>query len=254
MRSDDLRAVRRWSAADFAHRVEPAELPEWMDEPCPTEVLRGCLSNLETMNRLTMSYRPTLGFLSRVVERSPRRELHVVDVGSGYGDMLRVVAQWAARRRVRLRLTGVDLNPQTAGIAREATAAAGLPENAIEWRTGDAMTDLSTQSPDVVVSSLVTHHMAHEEIVRFLRWMEGSARVGWFVNDLERQVMPARGFTLLARVLRWHPFLHHDGPVSFRRAFRVADWEAFLREAEVPAGAARIAKRFPARLCVERIR
>ncbi len=254
MRSEDLNEVRRWSAADYACRVEPADLPEWMDEPCSTEVLRGCLRNLEAMNHLTMSYRPTLRFLARVVERNSGRLLHVVDVGSGYGDMLRVVARWAARREVRLRLTGIDLNPQTAAIATEATLAAGIACDAIEWRTGDAMTDASTQSPDVVMSSLVTHHMAHEEIVRFVQWMERSARVGWFVSDLERQALPARGFSLLAKMLRWHPFLHHDGPVSFRRAFRVADWETLLREAAVPAGEAHVVKRFPARLCVERLR
>ena len=254
MRSEERSAVSRWRAADFAYRVEPADLPEWMDEPCSTDVLRGCLENLETMNRLTMSYRPTLEFLGRVIKRSSGRALHVVDVGSGYGDMLRVVARWAARHEVRLRLTGIDLNPQTAAIAGEATFAAGMAKDVIEWRTGDAMTDPSMQRPDVVVSSLVTHHMAHGEIVRFVQWMERSARVGWFINDLERQATPARGFSALARVLQWHPFLRHDGPVSFRRAFRVADWEVMLREAEVPAGGARIAKRFPARLCVERLR
>ncbi len=242
------------SGADFARRAAPASLPEWMDEPCSTEVLTGCLRDLEVMNRMTMAYRPTLNFLRRVVERTPGRALHVVDVGSGYGDMLRVIFRWARRRGVRLRLTGIDLNPQTQGIAREATTAAGMDGSAIEWLTGDAMTEGSVQEPDVVVSSLVTHHMEDGEVVRFVRWMERSARVGWMVSDLERKEMPARGFSVLAKLMRWHPFLHHDGPVSFRRAFRVADWEHMLREAGVQSGAAEVVKRFPARLCVERLR
>ena len=229
-----------------------------MDGPCSDEELRGCLRDLEVMNRLTMSYRPTLGFLRRVAERNPGRyrgrELHVVDVGAGYGDMLRVVYRWARRRRVRLRLTGIDLNGRSTRMAVEATRAAGVPEGAIEWRTGDAMTEPAVASPDVVLSSLVTHHMRDDEVVRFVRWMEGSARLGWFVNDLERQRSAAVGFSALATLLRWHPFLHHDGPVSFRRGFRVEDWERLLRAAGVPVGAAKIAKRFPARMCVERLR
>jgi len=225
-----------------------------MDEPCSTEVLAGCLRNLEKMNRLTMSYRPTLNFLERAAARHRGRELHLVDVGSGYGDMLRVISRWAERRRMRVRLTGIDLQPQTEAIAREATRAAGMRADAIEWRTGDAMSEVSLQSADVVVSSLVMHHLGHQEIVRFLRWMEASARVGWFINDLERQAIPAGIFSALAVLVRWHPFLHHDGPVSFRRAFRVVDWKELLREAEVPEEAARIVRVFPARLCVERLR
>ena len=243
--------THRWEA--FGRRADPAELPEWMDGPCLPEVLEGCLRDLAVMNRLTMSYRSTLGFLARVRLRvGSGRPVHVVDVGSGYGDMLRVVWRWARRRRWPVRLTGIDMNPVTEGIAREATRAAGMPEGAIAWRTGDATEEV--KEPDVVISSLVTHHMRDEEVVGFLRWMEAHARVGWMVNDLERQPGPARGFVVLARVMRWHPFLHHDGPVSFRRAFRVEDWEELLRRAGVPAGAARVVKRFPARMCVERLR
>lgn len=243
-----------WRAADFDRRAEPESLPEWMDEPCSAEVLAGCLRNLEKMNRLTMSYRPTLNFLGRVVARHRGRELHLVDVGSGYGDMLRVISRWAQRRKIRLKLTGIDLHTQTEAIAREATRAAGMREDAIEWRTGDAMSEVSLQPPDVVVSSLVMHHLGHGEIVQFLRWMEASAGAGWFINDLERQMIPAATFSVLAVLLRWHPFLHHDGPISFRRAFRTADWKEFLREAEVPEGAARIVPTFPGRMCVERLR
>ena len=254
MRSSGLAGGRSWGREEFVHRAEPADLPEWMDEPCSSEVLAACLRDLETVNRLTLSYRPTLRFLERVVERHGERALHVLDVGAGYGDMLRVIYRWAERRGTQVRLTGIDLNAQTADIARAATAAAGVPGDAIVWSTGDAFALTAAEGPDVVISSLVTHHLGHEELVAFLRWMEGSARCGWFVNDLERQAVPAWGFGLLARVMRWHPFVRHDGPVSFRRAFRVADWQSLLREAEIASECVRILPTFPARLCVERLR
>ncbi len=229
-------------------------LPERMDEPCSMEEMAGCLRDLQTVNRLTMSYRPTLEFLERVVERHGGAELHVVDVGSGYGDFVRVIHRWALRRGVKLRLTGIDLNPQAAVIAREATAKAGLEVGAIEWRTGDAFAMEGVHAPDVVISSLMAHHLGHDEVVGFLRWMEASAQRGWFVNDLERQPVPALLFGVVSRLLGCHPFMRQDGPVSFRRAFRVEDWRGLLREAEIPADAARILPTFPARLCVERLR
>lgn len=246
----DGSAWRSWTACDFAQRAEPADLSEWMDGPCSRAELQACLRDLATVNRLTLSYPPTLRFLARAVRTCPGRELHVVDVGSGYGDMLRTISRWARKRGVRLRLTGIDLHPATAAIARAATTRGEL----IDWRTGDALTDPAVQAPDLVISSLVMHHLSHPEIARFLRWMEASAGVGWFVNDLERARPPARAFALLSRLVHWHPFVQHDGPVSFRRAFRADDWHAMLREAEVPTGAARVSQTFPARLCVERLR
>ena len=40
---------------------------------------------------------------------------------------------------------------------------------------------------DFVVSSLFTHHLSDAMIVRFLRWMEATARRGWLIYDLQRQ-------------------------------------------------------------------
>ena len=34
--------------------------------------------------------------------------------------------------------------------------------------------------------------------------------------------------------VRWHWIVRHDGPVSFRRAFRKEDWVRLLAAAEIP--------------------
>ena len=225
----------------------PSELPEWMDEPCSYEEFRACLVDLGQVNRLTLSYRPTLAFLDRLVARSkPREPLRIVDVGSGGGDMLRRVERWAERRGVTVALTGIDLNPHAARAAREFTPAA----SAITWITGDAFT--YEEPVDVVISSLFTHHLEEAEVVRFLAWSEAVARRGWFVNDLSREVVPFRLFGLLAKTMRWHRFVQHDGPVSFRRSFREEDWERMLHEAGIGAAEVRLERWIPARLCVER--
>ena len=252
MRSNGAVAEQRWVDADFARRAEPAEMPEWMDEPCSRAELTACLRDLAKVNRWTMSYRPTLEFLGRVARRNGEREIRIVDVGCGYGDMLRAVWRWARRRGVPVRLTGIDLHAETAEIAREATRAERISDDAIEWKAGDVTRAESLQSPDVVISSLVAHHLPHAEIVLLLRWMESSARMGWFINDLHRQPGPVRVYRVLARAMRWHRFVQHDGPVSFRRAFRESDWDDLLGEAGISG--ARVVEAFPARLCVERLR
>jgi len=252
--------MRPERSADLAERVEPADLPEWMDGPCSYADLRACLVDLAQCNRLTLAYRPTLDFLERlcrdmhisgshgVLPRSVPGRLHIVDVGSGGGDMLRCIERWARRRGIAVTLTGIDLNPYAARAAREFTP----PGSAIEWLTGDAF---SYAGPvDVVLSSLFTHHLSSAEVTGFLRWSEATARRGWFINDLCREPTPYRLFPLLAGALRWHRFVRHDGPVSFRRSFREADWQRLLAAAGIPADATRMRRWTPARLCVERLR
>jgi hypothetical protein len=59
---------------------------------------------------------------------------------------------------------------------------------------------------------------------------------------------------LLARTLRAHRIVREDGQLSIARSFRPDEWRAILTAAGLPEGAARIVRRFPFRLCVERLR
>ncbi len=234
---------------DLTRRAAPSELPEWMDEPCSYEDFRQCLVDLRQVNRLTLSYRPTLDFLDQLVVRSkPLEPLRIVDVGAGGGDMLRCVARWAKQRGVAVALTGIDLNPHAARAAKEFTSR----EMTIDWITGNAFA--YAEPVDVVVSSLFTHHLEEVEIVRFLAWSEAVARRGWFVNDLCREFVPYKLFGLLAQGMRWHRFVRHDGPVSFLRSFREDDWERMIAAAGIANVAVKLTRWTPGRLCVERIK
>ena len=239
----------RSSALDFSRR---AELVELMDGPCSYEELRGCLHDIARVNRLTFAYRPTISWMDDLIANHPERAegLRVVDVGCGYGDMLRRIASWAARRGVRVDLTGVDLNPDAIRAAKEATPAG----QQIEWVVGDALSETATGDVDVVVCSLLAHHLTDVQIVPLLRWMERTARCGWFVNDLHRQPVPYHVFRLIAPLLRLHPFARNDGPVSIRRSFVVEDWRSLCAAAGLAAESVSIREFRPARLCVGRIR
>lgn len=236
----------RWIAElDFEHR---AHLSEWMDEPCSYEDFRACLRDLAQVNVLTFAHRPTLKWLEQFADA--KRTLHIVDVGCGGGDMLRAIERWAADEGVAVRLTGIDLNPYAAQAAHEFTSSTSR----IEWVTGDAFSWQTPVPIDIVISSLFTHHLPHAEIVHFLQWMESTAQLGWFINDLYRAHTPYRAFTALAWAMRWHRFVRHDGPVSIRRAFREDDWQGYLAQAEIAPNAVEITGYWPARLCVSRVR
>jgi hypothetical protein len=108
------------------------------------------------------------------------------------------------------------------------------------------------EPPHLVVSSLFTHHLDHEQIVAFLRWMERHATLGWFVNDLSRAPVPYYLFRMFATVMRLHPYVQYDGPVSIRRAFVASEWRGMCAEAGLREDGYEIQAFKPARLCVAR--
>ncbi len=241
-----------------ASRLCPGRVlqPELMDDPaCGPDEFRRCLQDLAVVNCVTLAYRPTLAFLGRAVRLAGEkpgwdRSLRILDVGGGYGDALRRIDRWAARRGVALDMTSIDLSPWARG-AGEAGVATRRP---IRFVTADIFGFEPDPAPDLVLSSLFAHHLDDDGVVRFLDWMERHARLGWFVNDLERHWLPHAGFRALSAAAGWHRFVRHDGPVSIRRAFTRTDWRLLLAEAGLPVNTARIEGWLPFRLCVSRLR
>jgi 2-polyprenyl-3-methyl-5-hydroxy-6-metoxy-1,4-benzoquinol methylase len=227
---------------DLAVRLRADEL---MDGDLPASTYSAVLQDLARVNTLVLARRPTLAFLGRVTPEGG--SLRLLDVGFGCGDMLRSIGRWCRRRNVDAHLVGIDLNPQSAPIARAATPS-DLP---IDYRSGD-YESLRDEPWDCVISSHVTHHMDETELVAFLRFMDRHASRGWFVNDLRRDAIAYFGFPVLAWVAGLHPIVRQDGRTSVARSFRTEDWSVLLREASVRPGA-RIFRSFPFRLCVEQI-
>jgi SAM-dependent methyltransferase len=222
-----------------------------MDQPCSFEELRECLRDIAQVNRLTFAYRPTLRWLDYVYSVLPRQErpLHIVDIGCGYGDMLRRIYDWADERNFPVILTGIDLNENAIRAAREVT----LPGR-ITYLAGLAPNFNPPGGIDIVLSSLLTHHFEDSEIIDFLSWMESTAQIGWFINDLHRKIVPYRLFRLLSLFTRWHRFVKHDGPVSILRSFHRDDWQRFAKAAKLRDKSYLILEYKPARLCVARLK
>ena len=236
---------------DFTARASLAEFPELMDQPCSFDDLRDCYQSIAAVSRLTWGYHPTIHWLNHVYSVLPRmtKPVRIVDVGCGYGDMLRRIYDWAEEKHLPVHLTGIDIHPEAIRAAREVT----IP-GTVTYLAGNAFDFAPPGGIDLVISSLVTHHMENDEIVEFLDWMESTARMGWFINDLHRQPRPYQLFRFASRFTSWHPFVKHDGPVSILRSFREEDWRLLCRRAAIPANEYIIREYLPARLCVARLR
>src|SRR5580692_5063829 len=88
----DMRQTDGLAAIDFSRRNALTELMD--SDATDFATFRDCLVDLAKVNRLTLAYRPTMRFFADLAKagRLPRdRNVSVVDVGSGFGDMLRKI-------------------------------------------------------------------------------------------------------------------------------------------------------------------
>ena len=188
------------------------------------------LRDLERINRMSLAYRPTLRWLDALARRTGARRMSVLDVGAGGGDMLARVADWGVRRGVRVELAALDRSPHAAAHARARHP--GLP---VRWITADLFALDEAERYDAVACALFTHHLDDESLVRFLRWIEARARLGWLISDLHRHPVPWAAVWAGVRLLRMDPMVVHDSTVSIARGFSRADWEGLIARAGVRA-------------------
>jgi SAM-dependent methyltransferase len=230
---------------------ERSRAAELMDvEEVGLATFEACLQDLERINRWTGAYRITLGWLDRLQAVHGMRRLVVLDVGSGHGDMLRRIGAWGEARVLTLDLIGVDRHPHAATVA----ARAGSRAPAIRYVTADVFDLPPSLRPDVVISALFAHHLDDAQLVRFLRWMEARARLGWLINDLHRHPIPYAIARWTPALLRMNRLVRHDAAVSVARAFARRDWQRLLDRAGLGNTAAAVSWRFPFRYAVGRIK
>jgi len=77
------------------------------------------LRDLAWFNGAMLGHRPVIDWLRRATKDAPKETaLTLVDVGCGYGDLLRAIRRWARKRGLTIRLIGLDLSCETIRIAQ----------------------------------------------------------------------------------------------------------------------------------------
>jgi SAM-dependent methyltransferase len=208
---------------DLTERAAALELMD--DLTIGGDELAEALRQLRVINTMLGSAWLTLEGVLRLWRAAGRpTQLTILDVGSGSGDINRLLLAWADRQGVHMRITLVDIHPETCAAA----GAYYRDEPRIQVVCSDLM-QLAIRAADIVTTALFTHHFTSEQLPAVYRALARAARIGVVVNDLHRHPIAWAGIWLATRLLSRNRMIRHDAPLSVRRGFRRADLES-LRE------------------------
>ena len=210
-----------------SRRFDPND-PELMDRPDVNKAwLREELETLEKLNRLG-GHQLMLRYICHLLGSKNMGVLNVLDLATGAADIPRAIVSWARKKNLKIRVTAVDGNQEVLRSAREWCQ--DWPE--IQLECCDLLQlPHARESFDIVLCSLALHHFRTEDAVRVLRRMNDIARLGYIVNDLQRNWLTIWASEVLARTLMRSPIVRNDGPQSFRAAFTVAELQGMAEQA-----------------------
>jgi ubiquinone/menaquinone biosynthesis C-methylase UbiE len=193
------------------------------DQPVVDEIYR----YLAAINRYLGGARATLARFD-AFSRSwkPGERIEVLEVACGAADVPRALVAWGRARGFDLRVTATDVLPAALRSAR----LQGPSEDRLRLLCADVEhPPFRDASFDYVSCALFFHHLTDAQIVGALRSFDRLATRGIVVNDLVRSRRAYVWTWLLTRP--FHPILHHDGPLSIRRALRPAELQHLATQA-----------------------
>ena len=182
------------------------------------EILRDALDKIAKINQLLGGNQLTLqGVQDLTSSISKSNEIVIVDVGCGNGDMLRTLADFGLKNKLKFQLIGIDANSFTISHAQQLSQ--NYPN--ISYRCEDIFeTSFKELKYDIVLCTLTLHHFKDNEIVDLLNLFYANSTIGIVINDLQRSAIAYRLFQALCFVFRLNEMSREDGLTSILRGFK----------------------------------
>lgn len=212
---------------DLCERALEAEI---MDDPSRFIDVHETYEQIAFLNSLTWAYWPIARAIKQFWDADAKKEWwDIIDLGSGYGDTLRYVHDMALQENVQVRLVGIDNSPFVNQLASEATPR----RMGILFHTEDVVEPRRPYKGDVIIASLLMHHMDDDAVVRLLRRMTDHAEYGWIISELHRHPIPYYFARILTGLGRFNTTVRNDAKLSVARSFVRSEWEALIERAGI---------------------
>jgi len=211
--------------------------PEILDQPgLDRDRHESALVGLARVNTLSKSDALVWDPIRKLANRRGLRELSVLDVASGGGDVGLGLVRRAQAAGIQIRLTGYDVSPIAVDRAQRRAQSLGVEA---EFVVHDVFAGPLDGPFDVVMCSLFLHHLDEAQAVEILDRMRAAARKLVVVNDLLRSRVGYAAAQVVCRVVSRSDIVHYDGPQSVAAAFRLDEFRNLADRAGLVGAALR---------------
>lgn len=187
------------------------------------EEYNDCMIKLDRIGRWLGGDAATFSALKKI-EPSPTS---ILDVGCGGG----LFTIRMAEKYPKAKVVGIDINPQAIDFAKHKLATMDNPPKnvAFEWRQEGNLNE-PDKSFDVVMSTLVCHHLNDEQLIDFLFKARQVAKQKVIINDLHRHPLALGLFKIVSPLFFQNRLVLADGQLSIRRAFTREEWNHYIKQ------------------------
>jgi len=183
-------------------------IAEWLDDDVGTAAeVAASLADLGRINHWFGGTHTTIALLRRFARATGCRQLSLLEIGAGAGDVPLAAQRALAQEDIQLRVTLLD------------RVWSHLPADGAASIVGDALhLPFRDDAFDVVSCSLLAHHFEPDGLQLFAREALRVCRHAVLINDLIRSrihlTLVYLGLPLFRSRITWH-----DAPASVRRAY-----------------------------------
>lgn len=201
-----------------------------------------CLFKLDRVGRWLGGDQATFKALQNVSPKS------ILDVGCGGGFFTIKLAKMFPEAKV----VGIDISQEAILFAKKQLAKMPKPPlNVVFLHQNDKKLMEPKKSFDIVLSTLVCHHIPDKDLSDFIQRCCSIAKKKVILNDLHRHPIPYYLFKMISPVFFRNRLIQHDGPISNLRAFKRHELEKYLTDAGIPSSCYSIKRRWAYRWVVE---
>jgi len=202
-------------------------IPELMDDLSMSGAeLLDTLDKLDRINYWLGGEQVVMGGLKKFAHLiDSNKEIVIIDLGCGSGEMLRVIAEQMRKKNQPVRLIGIDANPHIVEYAKKKSR--NYPE--ISYRcTLITPQEISNSTCDIFLSTLFLHHFKSDDCIEFITAACERATMGVIVNDLHRSRMAYYLFKFMSIFIS-NKMIKSDGLTSILRGFKMQDLRRFSK-------------------------
>lgn len=188
---------------------------------------------------------PILKEVLSLLKNRNEREIHLLEIACGSGELGIWLAEELASRHYKVKLTLSDLRLDHIKILPESVRK--HPRIQVDKQVCDVLNhDLPTC--DVVVSHFFLHHLSFDKIQTLLLKCQNMARIGGVFSDLNRHWLPFYFIYFLFPLWAKSPVTVADGMLSIQQGFAFEEWKKLITCFSAKDFECVVKKRFPYRL------